>query len=66
MKKREIIDIMYRSAQLFEQNLKNKNLLIIYGNVNLPKIIETRAAEELLIKMRVKATMKFKGHFVMS
>lgn len=46
MKKREIIDIMYKSAQLFEQNLKNKNLLIIYGNVNLPKIIETRATDD--------------------
>lgn len=46
MKKREIIDIMYKSAQLFEQNLKNKNLLIIYGNVNFPKIIETRATDD--------------------
>lgn len=46
MKKREIIEILYKSAQLYERNLRNKNLLIIYGNVNFPQIIETKAIDD--------------------
>lgn len=46
MKKSDAIDILYKSALLYEQNLKNKNLLIVYGDINSPKAIETKATDD--------------------
>lgn len=46
MKKNDAIEILYKSALLYEKNLKNRNLLIIYGNVNVPKFIETKATAD--------------------
>lgn len=51
MKKSDIIEILYHSAMLFDKHLRNKNLLIVYGQPNVPQFIETRATNDNFIHL---------------
>ena len=42
MTKRQAIEMISKAAAVYEENLNNKNLLIIYGNPSVPCYIETK------------------------
>lgn len=43
MKKLQAIEIITKAAKIYDEQINNKNLLIIFGNPTTPSIVETQA-----------------------